>query len=65
MTPQRSDPIVTIQVECNTAALAAVVDQLDVRPEAVAAIESDPVLQELIERFDGQLVQSSIVPIEP
>ena len=33
--------------------------------EAVASIESDPVLQNLIERFDGQLVQSSIVPIEP
>jgi DNA polymerase-3 subunit gamma/tau len=33
--------------------------------EAVASIEGDPVLQQLIERFDGQLVQSSIGPIEP
>ena len=30
--------------------------------EAVVAIESDPVLQQLLERFDGELVQSSIVP---
>ncbi len=33
--------------------------------EAVASIESDPVLAQLIERFDGQLVQASIRPIEP
>jgi DNA polymerase-3 subunit gamma/tau len=33
--------------------------------EAVIAIESDPILQQLIERFDGELVRSSIVPVGP
>lgn len=33
--------------------------------EAVAEIEGDPVLQQLIERFDGELDHASIVPIEP
>ena len=33
--------------------------------EAVASIERDPALQQLIERFDGQLVEASIRPIEP
>jgi DNA polymerase-3 subunit gamma/tau len=33
--------------------------------EAVVSIESDLVLAQLIERFDGQLVESSIRPIEP
>jgi DNA polymerase-3 subunit gamma/tau len=32
--------------------------------EAVVAIEGDPVLQQLIERFDGELVYSSIVPLD-
>ena len=32
--------------------------------EAVVAIESDPVLQQLIERFDGELDRTSIVPRE-
>ena len=32
--------------------------------EAVTAIESDPILQQLIERFDGELVHSSIVPLD-
>ena len=33
--------------------------------EAVNAIESDAQLQQLIERFDGELVRSSIAPIDP
>ena len=33
--------------------------------EAVAEIEGDPVLQQLIERFDGELDRTSIVPVEP
>ncbi len=33
--------------------------------EAVNAIENDPQLQQLIERFDGELVRSSIAPIDP
>lgn len=33
--------------------------------EAVAEIEGDPVLQQLIERFDGELDRASIVPVEP
>lgn len=33
--------------------------------EAVAEIEGDPVLQQLIERFDGELDRDSIVPVEP
>jgi DNA polymerase-3 subunit gamma/tau len=33
--------------------------------EAVAEIEGDPVLQQLIERFDGELDHASIVPVEP
>ncbi len=33
--------------------------------EAVAEIEGDPVLQQLIERFDGELDHGSIVPVEP
>ncbi|GAB3271958.1 DNA polymerase III subunit gamma/tau [Parahaliea aestuarii] len=32
--------------------------------EAVAAIESDPVLQGLIERFDGELLRESIAPLD-
>jgi DNA polymerase III subunit gamma/tau len=32
---------------------------------AVVALEDDPLLQQLIERFDGQLDRSSIVPLEP
>ena len=32
--------------------------------EAVNSIESDPVLKQLIERFDGELVRSSIVPLD-
>jgi len=33
--------------------------------DAVISIESDPVLQQLIERFDGELLRSSIAPVEP
>jgi DNA polymerase-3 subunit gamma/tau len=32
--------------------------------QAVDAIEQDPKLQQLIERFDGELVRSSIAPIK-
>lgn len=33
--------------------------------EAEVAIEADPLLQQLIERFDGELDRTSIVPLEP
>jgi DNA polymerase-3 subunit gamma/tau len=33
--------------------------------EAVIALEGDPLLQQLIERFDGELDRTSIVPLEP
>ena len=32
---------------------------------AVIAIEGDPLLQQLIKRFDGELDHTSIVPLEP
>jgi DNA polymerase-3 subunit gamma/tau len=32
--------------------------------QAIAAIETDPVVQELIEQFDAKLIVSSIKPIE-
>ena len=32
--------------------------------EAVISIESDPVLKQLIERFDGELIHSSIIPLD-
>jgi len=32
---------------------------------AVASIEADPVLQDLIARFDGELDRSSITPVDP
>lgn len=33
--------------------------------EAVAAIDGDPVLRQLIERFDGELDRASIAPLDP
>jgi DNA polymerase-3 subunit gamma/tau len=47
-----------------TPAMRAVRLKEERQREAVASIEGDPVLAQLIERFDGQLVESSIRPIE-
>lgn len=47
-----------------TPAMRAVRLKEERQSEAVLSIESDPVLAQLIERFDGQLVQASIRPIE-
>ena len=33
--------------------------------EAIDSIEGDPLLQQLIERFDGELDRTSIIPLEP
>jgi DNA polymerase-3 subunit gamma/tau len=48
-----------------TPAMRAVRLKEERQREAVVSIEGDPVLAQLIERFDGQLVESSIRPIEP
>ena len=47
-----------------TPAMRAVRLKEERQREAVISIESDPILAQLIERFDGQLVQSTIRPIE-
>ena len=52
-------------LSCETPAMTRIRLNAERQSEAVAEIEGDPVLQQLIERFDGELDRASIVPVEP
>jgi DNA polymerase-3 subunit gamma/tau len=63
------DTKLSVTVECGeplteTPALQKIRLTTERQGEAVNAIENDPQLQHLIERFDGELLRSSITPID-
>ena len=52
------------EIEGKTPAMHRAIQRRERQAEAVAAIEDDPQLRRLIERFDGELDRNSIVPLD-